>query len=238
MLLTTPTNVWRGGRNRQRRESPSFGVSLPASVCLSSQRIHFPSAAPGPLLIRLSAARGHRPTLPGLSGVPSPVSRQPGTRGLPALHITKVTPAHRRHRFSVSFMAGCASRCGVRPPRLPVFQMERTRRRKCWAFSAPRTESPPGSGALGLREPLLCWAHRYRVHLRIPSNVSPLFSISTFTHQSREMKHELNGQFRGLGFICAYLQTMAFWSNQMQKGCRFTIEEAILWFYQEQLIHL
>lgn len=189
MLLTNSPNVWRGRGKRQRRERAPFWVSLPASVCLSSPRISFLSAAPKPLLLRLSAAGGHRPALPRLSGVSSPVSGEPGTRGLPTPHTAKVPPGHRGLWLSVSFAPGCAYRCGVRPLRWPVPQVEGTRRGERWALSAPRTETPPGSGALGPREPLLCWAHRHRVQLRIQANVShPL--IFTHNFHSSFQRHD------------------------------------------------
>lgn len=180
MLLTNSSNVWRGRGKRQRREGASLRVSLPASVCLCSPGISFLSAAPRPLLLRLSTAGGHRPALPRLSGVSSPVSRESGTKGVPTPYTAKVPPGH---WLSVSFAAECAARCGVRPLRWPVSQVERTRRCERRALSAPWTGTPPGSGALGAlgpREPLLCWAHRYRVQLRNQANVSHPF---IFTHK-------------------------------------------------------
>lgn len=163
-------NVWRGRGKRQRREGAPFRVSLLASLSQTSPRISLLSAAPRPVLLRLSAAWGHRPTLPRLSGVSSPVSRVPGNRGFHTLYAAKVPPAHRGHRLAVSLAAGYTHRCGLRPVRWPVSQVEGTWSGQRWALSAPRTETAPGSGALGLWEPLHCWAHRHRVQLR---NVSP-----------------------------------------------------------------
>lgn len=172
MLLANCPDVWRGRRKRKRGESACLRVSLAATVRLSSPRISYPSAAPRPLFLRFSAAGGYRPAVPRLSGVSSPVYREPGTRGVPPSHTAKVTPAHRGHKLSVSLPTGLAARL----LRWPVPQMERTRRVQGWALSAPRTEAPADPGALRLREPPLCGAHRHRVQLRKPANVSPSFN--------------------------------------------------------------
>lgn len=173
MVHRNSPNVWRGRGKRQRREGAPLRVSLLASLSQTSPRISLLAAAPGPVLLRLSAARGHGPTLPRLSGVSSPVSRVPGSRGFHTLYSAKVPPAHRGHRLSASFAAGRACRRGLRPVRWPVSQVQGTRSGDRWALSAPWTETAPSSGALGLREPLQCWAHRHRVQLWNQANVSP-----------------------------------------------------------------
>lgn len=175
MLPTNSSDVWRRRGKRQRGERASLRVFLPASVCLCSPGISFLCAAPRPLLLRVSAAGGHRPAFPRLSGVSSPVSREPGTRGLSTPHTAKVPPGHRGQCLTVSFPAECAARCGVRPLRWPVIQVERTRGCERGALSAPWTGASPVSGTLGPREPLLCRAHRHRVQLWHQANVSHRF---------------------------------------------------------------
>lgn len=188
MLLTNSvSNVWRGRGRRQRREGASLGVSLSTSVRLSFPRISILSADPKPLLLCLTAAGGHRSVLPRLSGVSSPVSREPGTPGLPTPHTAKVPRGHRWHWFSVSFAARCGNRSLVRPQWCAVSQVERTRRGERWAPSVPRTEAAPGCGAAGPGEPLL-WAHRHRDQLWKQANVSyTLLFTTTFMHLSRGM---------------------------------------------------
>lgn len=165
MLRTNSSDVWRGGWKRQRGERAPLGVSLPAAVSLCSPGFSFPCAALGPLLLCLPAAGGHRPALSRLSGVPSCVSGESDTQGHPTPFTDKVPPGHRGRCLPDSSAAECAVRCGVRPLRWSVPQVERTAIRERWALSAPRTGVPPGARSPGAEEPLLSWAHP-RVQLR------------------------------------------------------------------------
>lgn len=165
MLRTNSSDVWRGGWKRQRGEGTPLRVSLPAAVCLCSPGFTFLCAALRPLLLRLSAAGGHRPALSRFSGVPSRVSGEPDSRERLTPFTDKVPSGHRGRWLSDSFAAKRAARCGVRPLRWSVPQVERTTSRERWALSAPRRGLPAGSGGPGPEEPLLRWAHLW-VQLR------------------------------------------------------------------------
>lgn len=198
MLRTNSSDVWRGGWKRQRGERAPLGVSLPAAVTLCSPGFTFLCAALRPLLLRLSTAGGHRPALSRFSGVPSCVSGESGTRGHLTPFTDKVPSGHRGRWLSDSSAAKRAVRCGVRPLRWSVPQVEGTTSRERWALSAPRRGVPPGSRTPGPEEPLLCWAHLW-VQLRHHVSYRCIFTrkLFYFTH------HHPFGSVLGL---CHYLQ--------------------------------
>lgn len=183
MLRTNSSDVWRGGWKRQRGERAPLGVSLPAAVTLCSPGFTFLCAALRPLLLRFSTAGGHRPALSRFSGVPSCVSGESGTRGHLTPFTGKVPSGHRGRWLSDSSAAKRAVRCGVRPLRWSVPQVEGTTSRERWALSAPRRGVPPGSRTPGPEEPLLCWAHLW-VQLRHHVSYRCIFTrkLFYFTH--------------------------------------------------------
>lgn len=197
MLRANSSDVWRGGWKRQRGEGTPLRISLPVAVCLCSPGFTFLCAALRPLLLRLSAAGGHRPALSRFSGVPSCVSGEPDSRERLTPFTDKVPSGHRGRWLSDSFAAKRAARCGVRPLRWSVPQVERTTSRERWALSAPRRGLPAGSGGPGPEEPLLRWAHLW-VQLR--HHVSCVYS-----HTSCFLLHVITRLGQSLGF-CHYLQ--------------------------------
>lgn len=202
MLRTNSSDVWRGGWKRQRGERTPLRVSLPAAVCLCSTGFTFLCAALRPLLLRLSAAGGHRPALPRFCGVPSCVSGESDSRGHLTPFTDKVPSGHRGHWLSDSFAAKRAARRGVRPLRWSVPQVERTTSRERWALSAPRRGLPPGSRGPGPEEPLLCWAHLW-VQLRHHVSHPCIFTHKLFSFFTHFTHHYAFGSV--LGF-CHYLQ--------------------------------
>lgn len=184
MLRTNSSDVWRGGWKRQRGARAPLWVSLPAAVCLCSPGFTFLRAALRPLLLRLSAAGGHRPALSRFFRVPPCVSGESDTRGHLAPFTDKVPSGHRGRWLSGSFAANRAARRGVRPLRWSVPQVERATSREHWALSAPRRGVPTGSRTPGPEEPLLCWAHLW-VQLRHDVSHWCIFTpkLLSFTHR-------------------------------------------------------
>lgn len=183
MLRTNSSDVWRGGWKRQRGKRAPLWVSLPAAVGLCSPGFTFPCAALRPLLLRLSAAGGHRFALSRFSGVPSCVSAESATRGHLTPFTDKVPSGQRGRWLSDSSAAERAPGCGVRPLRWSVPQVERTTSRERWALSAPRRGLPSGFRSPGAEEPLLCWAHLW-VQLRHHVSYRRMFAhkLFSFTH--------------------------------------------------------